>query len=368
MKFHVYAMKINAVKGSIFMVVKYYVTTVPGLEKISWSEISSKLNGVKLLSETDGRLFLSYSGSFIELINLRTINDIYIFIGSIPGLTRSRNSLGEIFRRVGSFNLDTGLRIHKEAHGGKGKKSITFKVVSTMTGKHNFRRIDAQKSVELSLMRRYGWKLNLEYPTLEFRMDLEEDNFLFGLRLTDERMQRKEYKLSHVPASLQPSVAHCMSLLSEPNPLDIFVDPMCGAGTIVIERALAGPYKYIIGGDKSIESINSAKINVGASKENIHLVLWDALNIPLSDHIIDKVVCNMPFGKQTGDNIDNKPFYSNFFKEIKRIIKQGGKAVLLTQERGLMNKLVSQHSNAKLEKIYPINLFGLKAYIFVINF
>lgn len=361
-------MKINAVKGSVFMVVKYYVTTVPGLEKISWSEISSKLNGVKLLSETDGKLFFSYNKSFKELINLRTINDIYIFIGSIPRLTRSRNSLGEIFRRVGSFNLNTCLKIHKEAHGGRGKKNITFKVVSTMTGKHNFRRIDAQKSVELSLMRRYGWKLNLDSPTLEFRMDLEEDNFLFGLKLTDEKMQRKEYKLSHVPASLQPSVAHCMALLSEPDSSDTFVDPMCGAGTIIIERALAGPYKYIIGGDKNIESINSAKINVDASREKLHLVLWDALNLPLSDHAIDKVVCNMPFGKQTGDDIDNKPFYSSFLKEIKRIIKPGGKAVLLTPEKGLMNRLVSQHSNIKLEKIYPINLFGIKAYIFVINF
>ncbi len=350
------------------MVVKYYVTTIPGLEKISWSEISSKLNGIKLLSENDGKLLFSYDGSFKELINLRTINDIYIFIGSIPGLTRSRNSLGEIFRRVGSFNLDPCLRIHKEAHGGKGKKNITFKVVSTMTGKHNFRRIDAQRSVELSLMRRYGWKLNLESPTLEFRMDLEEDNFLFGLRLTDERIQKKEYKLSHVPASLQPPVAHCMALLSDPNPSDIFVDPMCGAGTIVIERALAGPYRYIIGGDKNIDSLNSAEINVDASRKDIHLVLWDALKMPLSDHTVDKVVCNAPFGKQTGEDIDYKPFYSSFFKEIKRVIKPGGKAVILTPEKGLMNKLISQHSKVSLEKIYPINLFGLKAYIFVINF
>ncbi|MGQ9610510.1 MAG: methyltransferase domain-containing protein [bacterium] len=350
------------------MVVKYYVTTVPGLEKISWSEISSKLNGVKLLSETEGRLLFSYDGNFKELINLRAVNDIYIFIGSIPGLTRSRNSLGEIFRRVGSFNLDPSLRIHKEAHGGKGKKSITFKVVSTMTGKHNFRRIDVQKSVELSLMRRYGWKLNLESPTLEFRMDLEDDNFLFGLRLTDERLQKKEYKLSHVPASLHPPVAYCMVLLSDPNPMDTFIDPMCGAGTIIIERALAGPYRYIIGGDKSTNSINSAKINVDASGENLHLVLWDALKMPISDHTIDKVVCNIPFGKQTGEGIDNKPFYSGFIKEIRRVIKPGGKAVLLTPEKGLMNRLVSQHSNVNLEKIYPINLFGFKAYAFVINF
>lgn len=350
------------------MVVKYYVTTVPGLEKISWSEISSKLNNVKLLNETDGMLFFSYDGNFKELINLRTVNDIYIFVGSIPGLTRSRNSLGEIFRRVGSFNLDTCLRIHKEAHGGKGKKNITFKVVSTMTGKHNFRRIDAQKSVELSLMRRYGWKLNLESPTLEFRMDLEEDNFLFGLKLTDERLQRNDYKLSHVPASLQPPVAHCMVLLSEPSQSDVFTDPMCGAGTIIIERALAGPYRHIIGGDISIDSINSAKINISASKKEIHLILWDALNIPLSNNTIDKVVSNIPFGKQTGDGIDNKPFYSNFFKEIKRVIRPGGKAVLLTPEKSLMNKLISQHSNANLEKIYPINLSGIKAYIFVINF
>jgi 23S rRNA G2445 N2-methylase RlmL len=271
-------------------IARYYALLVPGLERVAWADIRTKLEDVKLIEEERGRLLFTYPGDPRDLLYLRSVENVYISIRNIKGLTRSRKSLGEIFKRVRSADFETALRLHKRAHRSKGKKRLTFRVISSKLGRHNFRRVDAQKAVESALRGRYGWKIDLQNPTLEVRIDLEENEALLGLKLTGEMMRRRAYKVAHLPASLKPTVAYCMVLLSEPARTDVFVDPMCGVGTIPIERALAGPYRRIIGGDVEERVVRSARGNVDASRRSVDLALWDISAVPLRDRTIDKVV------------------------------------------------------------------------------
>jgi len=347
---------------------KYYAITIPGLEDVSWQEIETKLDDVQLIKEEKGRLSFTYSEDPSELLKLRSVENVFIHIGTIQGLTRSRNSLGDIFRYVTKLDLDIPLKIHKDVHGGKGKKKLTFRVFSTMTGRHNFRRIDAQSTVEKVLKDKYDLKFDLDKPILEFRLDLEDDTALLGLRLTDDRIHKLTYKTSHVPGSLKQAVAYCMTMLSDPDPSDIFVDPMCGAGTIAIERAYAYRYQRIIAGDVQKSIIESAKDNVKSSHRAIDLMLWDVSSLPIQDHTVDKVICNLPFGKQTGSQAENQYLYTAFFREIRRIIKSKGKGILLTTERDLMNEVISKYSSVNIKRKLRIDLSGLKAYIYILNF
>jgi len=348
--------------------IRYYATNIIGLEDVLWREIQAKLYDVNLIEKKKGRISFTYAGEPKELLGIRSAENIYVYVGVISGLSRSRNSLGEIFRHVSNYNLEIPLRIHKELHGGKGKKSLSFRVVSSMTGRHNFRRIDAQLAMESALTKKYGWKLTLDSPTIEFRLDLEEDTALIGIRLTDERIKRWKYKVSHVPASLNPSVAYSMVFLSEPNPLDIFVDPLCGAGTIPIERAYFGRYNMIIAGDIQQNSIESAKNNIESSRKKINLIQWDVNFLPIRDRSIDKVVCNLPFGKQTGSQAENKKLYVSFFKEVRRVIRPQGRCVLLSGDHNLVDSIISNYRDIRINNRISIDLSGIKAYIYVLNF
>jgi len=347
---------------------RYYALLVPGLERVAWTDIQAKLRDAQLIEEKRGRILFTYPGDPRNLLYLRSVENVYIFIRNIEGLTRSRKSLGEIFKRVGSADLETALRLHKQAHRSKGKKRLTFRVISSKLGRHNFRRVDVQKAVESALISRYGWKIDLQNPTLEIRIDLEEDEALLGLRLTGEMMRRRAYKVIHIPASLKPTVAYCMVLLSEPKPVDIFVDPMCGAGTIPIERALAGSYRRVIGGDVEESVVRSARGNVDASRRSVDLAVWSVSAMPLRGSTVDKVVCNLPFGKQIGSRRENRALYSDFIREMVRIMKPRGRAVLLTSERELMDDLTRQHPFMNLRRHLKIDLLGLRAYIYVIDF
>jgi tRNA (guanine6-N2)-methyltransferase len=159
-----------------------------------------------------------------------------------------------------------------------------------------------------------------------------------------------------------------MVILSNPIPADIFIDPMCGAGTIAIERAFAYPYQRIIAGDIDVNSISSAEDNIHSSHKAIDLILWNASKIPIKDYSIDKLVSNLPFGRQTSSPTENQYLYAVFFKEMKRIMKPGGKAVLLTTERDLMRDIISRYRDIAIDRQLRIELSGLKAYIYVLNF
>lgn len=347
--------------------VRYYVLVVPGLERVAWKEIRTKLEGVERIAEERGRLIFRYSGDPRNLLFLRSVENAYAFIRHMRGITRSRKSLGDIFKLVRSADVQSAMEIHKRANRAKGKKRLTFRVVSSMLSRHNFRRIDMQQAVEKSLIGKYGWRINLQNPILEFRIDLEDEEAIFGLRITDESVRQRNYKISHLPASLKPTVAYCMVSLSDPSPTDVFVDPMCGAGTIPIERAMFGQYASIIAGDMDEEVIGVAQSNVETSKSNIELKVWNVSSMPLENRSVDKIVCNLPFGKKIGSRAQNQKLYANFFREMTRILKPGGKAVLLTSERELINKLINKYRSLNLQRYVHIDLLGIKACIYVID-
>jgi tRNA (guanine6-N2)-methyltransferase len=70
-----------------------------------------------------------------------------------------------------------------------------------------------------------------------------------------------------------------MVLLSEPQKDDVFLDPMCGARTILIERALWGRYKLLLGGDIRSLAVEIALSNIGNKHKPIEIHQWNATEL-----------------------------------------------------------------------------------------
>ena len=134
-------------------------------------------------------------------------------------------------------------------------------------------------------------------------------------------MAQRPYKHAHIPASLKPTLAYSMVRLSRPHPNDIFLDAMCGAGTILLERALTNRYDYLIGGDVSTDALDATLTNFGRQHQPRQFFHWDARDLPLQPNTVDKIVCNLPFG----DIISNIPQLTNLYrrclKEYARVPK-----------------------------------------------
>jgi len=240
-----------------------------------------------------------------------------------------------------------------------------------MMGRHNFRRVDAQYAVERGLTTRDDrlCRLEKDHPHAQICIEIRggetpknksQGEAYLLLKLTDESFRQHGEKRVHLPASLRPTVAYAMVQESSPSPGEVFLDPMCGVGTILIERAHSGRYKYLIGGDLEPQATHAAAANIGSRHKPCRLFQWDALRLPLKDYSIDKIACNPPFGKQVP--LSDSHFYSDFLQEAWRVLCPEGRMVLLVSDVKQLER-VARETNWKVKNVTPIALLGQRSFI-----
>jgi 23S rRNA G2445 N2-methylase RlmL len=198
---------------------------------------------------------------------------------------------------------------------------------------------------------------------VEFWSHLVNDTFLLGARISDARMRHRTYLEASRPASLKPTIAAAMILLTDPQEDDVFLDPMCGAGTLLIERAEAGRYAQLLGGDLDPEAVAATRENIGSRYQPIEIGQWDATRLPLSDRQVSTLACNLPFGKQIGSSEGNRTLYPALLSEWKRVVRPGGSLVLLTNDSALLQRSLGREQDLVIRRILPVNVRGLTARI-----
>jgi 23S rRNA G2445 N2-methylase RlmL len=201
---------------------------------------------------------------------------------------------------------------------------------------------------------------------------------LLAVRLSDRKMRHRTYKREHRPASLRPTLAAAMVFLSRSRAGDRFCDPMCGTGTILAERALAGPYEQLMGGDVDPQQLRASRANLerlripwgsvsGSRQTGYVLHEWDARALPVRAGALDVVVSNLPFGEQIGSRADNPELYRRFLRQLARVLTRGGRAVLLSGEKELMRDLVHDDPALRLEKQVLVGVLGRAARFYVLR-
>ncbi len=356
----------------------YYAHTMPGLEKIAWIEIRKQLEQVSFDTFTElpgknGLVLFRYAGQPADLLKLRTTEDIFFLIARIPKIKWGYEGLSQIYQTLSSSRfLGTGLSVHNRAHraGNGRKRERAFRVISRMTGKnHPYRRMDMERTVEKGLKKRLGskWHAVEEGEDVEFWANLVGQDFICGLRLSDASMRHRDYKTTHIEASLRPSVAAAMVWLTEPQAGDVFLDPMCGAGTLLVERGTIERHTLLLGGDADRTALRAAAQNIGPKHKPRQLFEWDAGRLPLSAGSVTKIATNLPFGKKIGSRDENVSLYRAFFREVDRVLSPQGRAVVLSSETELIKNTLRGLPELQIVRGYSVRILGQKARIYLIE-
>jgi 23S rRNA G2445 N2-methylase RlmL len=352
----------------------FYAQTMPGVEEIAWLEIRDKLPQARFgeyhfAKEQNGIVVFHYDGSPGEVMKLRTTEDVFMQALSVKKVSRGRHDLAQITEWVQQGEA-LGQVVNDFLRFRKFSKPPTFRVISRKYGKHEYRRKDFERAVLKGLEKRYPrWTPVADGGQVEVWANLLGSQLLIGLRLTDRTMRHRFEKVVELPASLRPSVAAAMVHLSQPDKDDVFLDPMCGSGTILLERVAAGPYRRLYGGDIDPERVEAAKQNL-FQKEWVKAVLirqWDVQALPLNTYEVDKVVTNLPFGKQVGQKEGLARLYSAFFAELARVLKPNGRAVLLTSEYDLLKETMRQQPKLEVVRGYSIAVLGHWGRIYIVE-
>lgn len=364
----------------------YLAQTQPGLEGVAWSEIAFRCGASGPARELARRTIGDRAGATIfhaeridSLRALRSVEDLFALVGyrrfapvnpdapARPGAALERVRAAVHDARYIDEALETRARF---TPGGRAGRRIQFRVVARMAGDHEFRRVDFRRAVENAMVERgdHVWRLAGDEADadVEFWATMLPGEFLLALRLSDERMRHREYKAAHLPGSLRPAVAAAMAWLSDPAEHDVTLDPFCGAGTVLVERAHLGRYAKLIGGDSDPAALAAARENIGPRHQPLELHEWNATALPLARACVTKVVTNLPWGRRHGSHEKNLTLYPRALAELRRVAAPGATFVILTADSRLMDQAI-RRERMRPERIFRVAILGAPATIYVMR-
>jgi 2-polyprenyl-3-methyl-5-hydroxy-6-metoxy-1,4-benzoquinol methylase len=197
--------------------------------------------------------------------------------------------------------------------------------------------------------------------------------YAFELRLKESGMyavfpdERFSYRKQTLSASIHPVTAAsiirlCMPYMKEG--ADV-LDPFCGSGTLLIERAKAMNANSLVGVDISPYAIRAAVANRKASGIRFSLIQSDIRDFGAA--AFDDVISNMPFGHRVSDHAGNVRLYAAFADKLRTLLKPGGYAFLFTQEKKLLRDTAGARKGFVLRGEEMFESGGLTPTLFIIQ-
>lgn len=343
----------------------YSIFVTAGLENIARQEIIARFgdtDNFKILMRKPQRIVFQYAGNPKDLLSLRTAEQLFLVIKHLPNMTRSRKSLTSIRHSLARFNFGETLASCRQV-GLSIRKRMPFRVISRMSGFRNFQKRDLQQVVERALIDR-GWQLTKSSSGLDVWTEVHGDDGYISIRLSKPDLPKRSDKRTRMPQSTKPTVAYSMVWLSQPHPNDIILDPMCGSGTILLERAFAERYRYLIGGDLSKKALDATQRNFGRRHQPRQFFHWNTQHLPLQPNSVDKIVCNLPITEENASHLTK--LYRNCLLEFETVLKPSGKMVLLTMHPDPLDNILKKQKSLKTRQRVSVDVGGKRGRIFVI--
>jgi tRNA G10 N-methylase Trm11 len=142
---------------------------------------------------------------------------------------------------------------------------------------------------------------------------------------------RFAYRQGDVPAASHPPLAACMARLAGLQEADSVWDPFCGSGLELIERALRGGVKSVLGTDRSSQALEAARANfhaAGLDHISSTFLCSDFRDAENLQNAFSLVMSNPPMGRRVPIP-DLAELIADFFVSASHALKPGGRLVFV---------------------------------------
>jgi 23S rRNA G2445 N2-methylase RlmL len=314
-------------------VLPFFALTTRGLEPVAAAEIAA-LPGVSVTQRAYRRVGGVVEGAPTALLDVRTVDDVYLELAVWEAVGHTRAMLVTFEDWAAALELVPAVEAINTFRPVRA--SPAFSVTASFVGKRNYNTDEIKGAVAAGVSERAGWQYTTDdrEADLNLRVFIEHEVAWVGLRLGVHPLHERAWKVSERPGALKPTVAAAMCHLAGLEAGQRLVDPCCGGGTLLIEAGFAGAMAH--GGDLDPAAVESARANASAAGLKLTVEQWDSRRLPLMDDDADCVLCNLPWGRQVPVDDALTQFYAETCREIERILKCGGVAVLLTSQPELL--------------------------------
>lgn len=195
--------------------------------------------------------------------------------------------------------------------------------------------------------------------TGDWDVNVETFDGIVVLTIGAMHMTRRFGALERIPASTNPVLSSGLARLAKIPPGSVVLDPFCGAGTNLLAAATRCPDATLVGLDVKARAVQACTVNVARRSLSAAVVQSSATRMPLADLSVDRVIANLPFGKRVGSHEINAVLYPAFLRELGRVLRNDGRAVLLTEDKRLFVASVQRSAGLKIVKESVFETGGL---------
>lgn len=327
-----------------------FALTTRGLEDVAASEMAA-LPDVTLRDTGYRRVAAECAGSPVGLLGLRTVDDAYLELDRWRGIGHTRDMLAVIREAARELDIEYAAEVIGALRDVPA--APLFSVTASFVGKRNFNVDEIKRAIGQGVATGTDWKYTPDDETAAFnvRVFIDHETAIVGVRLGRKPLHERGYRAVERMGALKPPVAAAMVRLAEVKAGQSVLDPCCGSGTILLEAAAMGADAS--GGDFDAQAVQDTRANMRAVDAHLRVEHWDARRLPLEDASVDAVVSNLPWGRQILLDEALSALYAEVCLEIERVLRPGGRAVLLTTSPELL-----QFSALELVETREISLFG----------
>jgi 23S rRNA G2445 N2-methylase RlmL len=138
---------------------------------------------------------------------------------------------------------------------------------------------------------------------------------------------RFTWRRGDVPAASHPTIAAALARVAGVRDDDVVWDPFAGSGSELIERALLGPYRALVGSDADANALAVARENLAAAGLSARLEQRDVLD-PAPDGVT-LVITNPPMGRRAVRSAGLDVLLDRFVAHAAAALGPGGRLVWL---------------------------------------
>lgn len=206
-----------------------------------------------------------------------------------------------------------------------------------------FTRAQAAGAAGAALQRRHGTPVDLEGFAVNVRLDVAGPRLLLSVQANGEPLSRRVRRGRSLRASLKATTAAALVRLAGAHRgAGALVDPLCGAGTIVVEAAGANGALALFASDRDAPTLDVARATFANHSLDVATRVADARQLRAAwDGCFDFVVTNPPYGARLGRRTSLATLYRDLLRSFAEALGEAGRVVLLTPRlRALERALV----------------------------
>lgn len=198
------------------------------------------------------------------------------------------------------------------------------------------------------------------------------------LKLFTVKDARFAYRKKPISASIHPAnAAALMWMVEEELGRSKVMDPCCGSGTLLSERAYLAEVltekrpKGLLGVDIASSAMEAASENAKEVTKELHLSAYQLLHKDMTKlslkEPVDEIFANLPFGSRVGTHENNKGLYESLAGKLSSWLRKDGTAVLYTMEGKLLKDEIRKNNDLKVIRSFRLEAGGLEPVVMVVK-